>query len=68
MAVKTCQNDGTWMKKDGVEWTDYTPCLTYEVCNMFGNVIKNQFKHCRLLYLDQVREVTFLFVSLELCI
>ncbi|XP_052811143.1 calcitonin gene-related peptide type 1 receptor-like [Mya arenaria] len=31
-ALKTCQSDGTWLKRGslGYEWTDYTPCLSYQ--------------------------------------
>ncbi|XP_052811225.1 calcitonin gene-related peptide type 1 receptor-like [Mya arenaria] len=31
-ALKTCQSDGTWLKRGshGLDWTDYTPCLSYQ--------------------------------------
>ncbi|XP_052251958.1 calcitonin gene-related peptide type 1 receptor-like isoform X2 [Dreissena polymorpha] len=29
-AVKSCLSNGTWYKKTGQEWSDYTPCLSYE--------------------------------------
>ncbi|WAQ94799.1 CALRL-like protein, partial [Mya arenaria] len=31
-ALKTCQSDGTWLKRGPLryEWTDYTPCLSYQ--------------------------------------
>ncbi|XP_045169211.2 calcitonin gene-related peptide type 1 receptor-like isoform X1 [Mercenaria mercenaria] len=29
-ALKECQPDGTWLKRDKLEWTDYTPCLNYK--------------------------------------
>lgn len=30
MAVKTCWENGTWLTKEGFEWTDYTSCLSYK--------------------------------------
>ncbi|XP_053374642.1 calcitonin gene-related peptide type 1 receptor-like [Mercenaria mercenaria] len=30
MALKTCRANGTWFTKDGLEWTDYTSCLSYK--------------------------------------
>ena len=35
LAVKECTPEGSWYKQDNrsiSEWTDYTPCLNYEVC------------------------------------
>ncbi|XP_053373348.1 calcitonin gene-related peptide type 1 receptor-like [Mercenaria mercenaria] len=29
-ALKSCQLDGTWLKKGPHDWTDYTPCLNYQ--------------------------------------
>ena len=30
-ALKTCDENGTWFKKEGHAWTDYRPCLDKEV-------------------------------------
>jgi len=30
-SVKTCTKSGQWSVKDGLEWTDYTPCLNKQV-------------------------------------
>jgi len=30
-SVKTCTKSGQWSAKDGLEWTDYTPCLNKQV-------------------------------------
>ena len=30
-SVKYCAEDGNWFEKEGLEWTDYTPCLDIQV-------------------------------------
>jgi len=30
-SVKNCTKSGQWAVKDGLEWTDYTPCLNKQV-------------------------------------
>ena len=32
-AIKECLN-GTWFMKNGLEWTDYTPCLDVQVSRL----------------------------------
>ena len=29
--MKTCQPNGTWERREGMEWTNYQPCLNFAV-------------------------------------
>ena len=33
-ALKTCELNGGWSKKGAHEWTDYTPCLHFDVTSV----------------------------------
>ena len=30
-ATRVCHENGSWFKRDGFEWTDYTTCLNRDV-------------------------------------
>jgi len=42
-SVKSCTKSGQWAEKDGLEWTDYTPCLNKQVFTDNAHTVANYY-------------------------
>ena len=48
-AIKECLN-GTWFMKNGLEWTDYTPCLDVQVSRLIYSTKDLSIQFCSAVF------------------